>query len=140
MIGMILAAAQLTAPAVDCRFDAAAMQFAGSPQEQARCLLRYVEPGGGADAERPLPPTLDTLIGRPAAIDQGKLASALRQARLPIPTGTPVSETNDHRRARYFVIHDTSSPWIGDQVFPRAFDRIARFNDVTQFLGKDAVA
>lgn len=140
MIGLMLAVVQLAAPPVDCRFDAAQMQFAGSPLEQARCLLRHVEPGGGADAEGNLPPTLAGIIGQPAHIDQARLIAALRHARINMPSATPVSETSEHRRARYFVIHDTSSPWIGSKPFPAGFDRVARFNDVAQFLGKDAVA
>jgi hypothetical protein len=140
MLGMILAAAQLAAPPVECRFDASSFEFAGDAQAQARCLLRHVEPGGGADPEQPLPPTLASLIGEPTSIDQSKLAAAVRQAGISVPSTTPVSETLDHRRAIYFVIHDTSSPWIGDRSFPASFDRQSYFNDVGQFLGKDAVA
>jgi hypothetical protein len=142
MIGLAfaLASAQLVAPAVECRFDATQLSFAGSPLDQARCLLRHVEPGGGADAERDLPPTLSALIGKPTAIDPVKLARALRHTRISLPATTPVSESADHRRAVYFVIHDTSSPWISAKAFPRHFDSKARFNDVSQFLGKDAVA
>ena len=139
MVPLIIAA-QLAAPAVECRFDPAAFQFAGSPVEQARCLLRHVEPGGGADPEQSLPPTLLKLIGRTVEIDTSKLAAELRRERIAVPAATPVSETLDHRRALYFVIHDTSSPWIGDKPFPKGFDRVESFNDVSQFLGKDAVS
>jgi hypothetical protein len=68
------------------------------------------------------------------------LAAALRRFRITLPAASPVSETSDHRRALYFVIHDTSSPYLGDKPFPKGFDRQERFNDVNQFLGKDAVA
>ena len=139
-IALAAAAIQLEIPSVECRFDAATFEFAGTPVEQARCLLRHVEPGGNADAERPLPPTLQVLIGQPVAIDRSKLAAELRLRQIPIPVTTPVSETLDHRRALYFVIHDTSSPWIGDKEFPKRFDREPWFNDVNQFLGKDAAA
>jgi hypothetical protein len=140
MLGLWLAAAQLVAPAVDCRFDAATFQFAGSPTEQARCLLRRIAPGGGAEPEQDLPATLARFIGQPARVDAAKLATELRHEMIALPATTPVSETLDHRRAIYFVIHDTSSPWIGDQPFPRDLDTQPRFNDVSQFLGKDAVA
>jgi hypothetical protein len=139
LIALIIAA-QLAAPSVECRFDPTTFQFAGSPTEQARCLLRRVEPGGGADPEQPLPPTLAMLIGQPVEIDPIRLAAELRRDRITVPATTPVSETLDHRRAIYFVIHDTSSPWIGERPFPAGFDRQPRFNDVSQFLGKDAVA
>jgi hypothetical protein len=140
MFAVLLAAAQLAAPSADCRFDPIAMQFAGSPLEQARCLLRHVDQGGSAEAETELPPTLAALVGRLADIDSAKLAAELREEYIPLPATTPVSETLDHHRASYFVIHDTSSPWVGAKDFPPGFDRQRRFNDVAQFLGKDAVA
>ena len=146
MIALLLAAAQLfappakPAPPVDCRFDSASLTFAGPPVEQARCLLRHVEPGGLAAAEGELPPTLSALIGQRPQIDFVRLASALRHAHIPLPAATPVSETSDHRRALYFVIHDTSSPYLGDAPFAPGFDRLVRYNDMNRFLGKDAVA
>lgn len=140
MIAALLAAVQLATPSVECRFDAVQMSFAGTPLEQAQCLLRHVEAGGGADAEQSLPPTIASLIGNPVAIDPSRLTAELRHRRISLPATTPVSETLDHHRAIYFVIHDTSSPWIGNKDFPPRFDREPRFNDVSQFLGKDAVA
>src|SRR6476646_10803544 len=133
MIALLLAAAQLfappakPAPAVDCRFDSGSLSFAGSPLEQARCLLRHVAPGGAADAPADLPPTLAGLIGKRPRIDYVRLAAALRDAHIPLPAASPVSETSDHRRALYFVIHDTSSPYIADAPFPAGFDRLVRF-------------
>lgn len=140
IIALLLAAAQLAAPAVECHFDPVQMSFTGTPIEQARCLLRHLKPGGSADAEQELPPTLAALIGQPASIDPSKLAAELRHRRLPLPATTPVSETLDHHRAIYFVIHDTSSPWIGSRPFPASFDHQPYYNDVHYFLGKDAVA
>jgi hypothetical protein len=99
-----------------------------------------VERGGGAASEQPLPQTLSALIGQKVDIDIGKLSKVLRKNRIPVPATTPVSETTDHLRAIYFVIHDTSSPYLGDNPFPAHFDSAARFNDVRQFIGKDAVA
>jgi hypothetical protein len=98
-----------------------------------------VEPGGGAALQEQLPPALAAVIGQPVSIDLGKLVKELRRARIPLPAATPVSETFDHLRAIYFVIHDTSSPYLGEQSFPEHFDRNARSNDVREFLGKDAV-
>jgi hypothetical protein len=140
MLVALLAAAQLSAPAVDCKFDTASFSFAGTLIEQAECLLRPVRKGGAAGAAGSLPPTLASLIGQPANINTVKLAADLRHRHIPVPATTQVSETLDHRRAIYFVIHDTSSPWIGDRPFPPGFDRKPYFNDVRQFLGKDAVA
>lgn len=146
MIVALLAAAQLfapppkPAPPVDCRFDHVTLTFAGTPVEQARCLLRHVNQGGTAGPEADLPPTLARLIGERPEIDFVKLAAALRKARIPLPAASPVSETSDHRRAAYFVIHDTSSPYIGDEQFAPNFNRSVTYNDINQFLGKDAVA
>ena len=140
MIAVLLAAAEVAAPAVECRFDPVQMSFAGTQLEQARCLLRHVQPGGSADAGRDLPPALASLIGQSTSIDPSKLSSELRHRHLPLPATTPVSETLDHHRAIYFVIHDTSSPWIGSKLFPPSFDRNPYYNDVHYFLGKDAVA
>ncbi|HEV2595674.1 MAG TPA: hypothetical protein VGU01_10785 [Sphingomicrobium sp.] len=140
MLTFLLATVALSPPAVDCRFDPVVMQFAGSPLEQATCLLRHVKPGGSADEKRDLPPMLALLIGRPVSINLLKLAAELRHDRIPLPVSTPVSETLDHHRALYFVIHDTSSPWIMSRPFPRHFNSQPQFNDVAQFLGKDAVA
>ena len=140
MISLLLLSVQLATPTVDCRFAPASYAFAGTPIEQARCLLRTVEPGGNADAETALPPTLRQLVGNTVQINVPKLASELRHERIPLPATTPVSETLDHHRAAYFVIHDTSSPWIGSKDFPRRLDKQEHFNDVGEFLGKDAVA
>ena len=146
MIAFLLAATQLfappakPAPPVDCKFDHVTLTFAGTPVEQARCLLRHVNQGGTAAPEADLPPTLASLVGERPQIDFVKLAAALRNARIPLPAATPVSETSDHRRAAYFVIHDTSSPYIGAEQFAPNFDRSVRYNDINQFLGKDAVA
>jgi hypothetical protein len=136
----LLLAAELLTPDVECHFDRATFEFAGSALEQARCLTRHVVPGGGAGAQQDMPPVLASLIGQPAHIDAAKLAAELRRQGIALPATTPVSETLDHHRAIYFVIHDTSSPWIGARDFPRGFDKQADFNDVRQFLGKDAVA
>ena len=146
MIAFLLAAAQLfappakPAPPVDCKFDHVTLTFAGTPVEQTRCLLRHVKQGGTASPEADLPPTLASLVGGRPQIDFVKLAAALRKARIPLPAASPVSETSDHRRAAYFVIQDTSSPYIGGEQFAPNFDRSVRYNDINQFLGKDAVA
>ena len=140
MLWLLILAAQIAGPSVDCNFDAKALQFTGTPLEQAQCLLRPVERGGGALPEERLPRILSTLIGQPVDIDVAKLSKELRKHRIPLPATTPVSETADHFRAIYFVIHDTSSPYLGKSAFPAQFNTNARFNNVREFLGKDAVA
>jgi hypothetical protein len=140
MFSLLFLAAQIAGPSVDCNFDTKTLQFAGTPIEQAQCLLRPVGPGGVGASKEQLPSTLTAIIGQPIDIDLDKLSKELRRDGIPLPATTPVSETPDHIRAIYFVIHDTSSPYLGEQTFPAHFDRNARFNDVREFLGKDAVA
>ena len=49
-----------------CRFDTGNLAFAGTPVEQARCLLRPVMIRGRiGEALGALPPTLDRLVGTP---------------------------------------------------------------------------
>ena len=105
MIAFLFAAA-LATPNVECAFNAQTFELAGSPAQQAECLLRKVDPGGGAEPAESLPPTLARLIGQPAKVDLSKLAAELRHERIAVPATTPVSETLDHRRAIYFVIHE----------------------------------
>ena len=140
MLALFLAAAPIVAPVVDCDFDAVRMEFAGSPKEQARCLLRHVERGGSAISLAVLPPALAGLVGQPVQIDPCRLTASLRKAHIALPATTPVAETSEHLRAIYFVIHDTSTPYIGNDAFPRNFGTTARYNDVSPYLGKDAVA
>ncbi len=94
-----MAGAQITAPAVECNFDLASLQFAGTPVEQARCLLRHVDPDGGAAPQQELPQRIAELVGQPVQIDQCKLTASLRAAKIPLPATMPVSETSDHVRA-----------------------------------------
>src|SRR5262245_60482311 len=58
------------AAATSCGFDRDALTFAGSPLEQARCLLRHVRQGGELDPPlAALPVPLEELVGRPVGID-----------------------------------------------------------------------
>jgi hypothetical protein len=129
-----------------CKFDRDALSFRGTPAEQAKCLLAPVRKFGnlGSSLET-LPPTLASVIGTPPGIDLGKLTSAL--ARAGIDAGNlakPVSRGRNGAPgaplARYFVIHDTSSPWLGDRPFPSDVDSAASINNVASFLGTNAVA
>jgi hypothetical protein len=130
-----------------CRFSVATFSFQGSPVDQARCLLRHVEPRG-AISPRPakLPRVLAARIGRPMEIDRDLLERYLGPGRLGMPGDLrdPVSRANDNDPAaplaRYFVIHDTSSLYLGSAPFPPDLDTSPAINDVTPFLGPNAVA
>lgn len=108
------------------------MQFAGTPVEQARCLLRPNSIGGNLGNElKKLPSPLEKLIGRPTVLHKdalrkylhklviaedalgGSLDSHLSFATLPDGEQIP---------ALYFIIHDTSSPYLKDEAFPENFN------------------
>jgi hypothetical protein len=43
-------------------------------------------------------------------------------------------------QARYFVFHDTSTPWFGNQQFPADIDSSREVNNLKSFAGPNAVA
>jgi hypothetical protein len=97
-----------------CQFSVQHLQFAGTPVEQAQCLLRTVRVGGNvADNPATLPQALLNLIGKPVELNRGQLQSYLAQmgisaADIGGPLDKGVSSTSNGTKARYFVIHDTS--------------------------------
>ncbi|HYE49195.1 MAG TPA: hypothetical protein VEB20_06390 [Azospirillaceae bacterium] len=116
------------AAAEPCPFDAAAMAFAGTPAEQAACLLRPVGRWGRVGEVRPLPPFLAGLLaeGR-VAVDAARLSAYLaRQGIDPADIGGDpagaLSRTADGLPARYFVIHDTAAPNRKARPFGPAID------------------
>jgi hypothetical protein len=132
-----------------CRFDPETLAFAGSPTDQAGCLLRHVAPGGILDA-RParLPAGLRRRLNHPAKIDRRRLALYLIARGVPAALvdhlGDPVSRARDNDPtaplARYFVIHDTSRPYLAATPFPADMDTSAVVNDLDGYLGPEAVA
>jgi hypothetical protein len=58
--------------------------------------------------------------------------------------GDPVSRARDNDpaapAARYFVIHDTSQPYLGAAPFPADLDTSDAVNDLSKYPGPDAVA
>ena len=140
---------RLSLPIGPCGFDVEALQFAGDALTQARCLLRPVAPGGILSAQPAvLPGSLAALVGQPV----GELKPQLRRylGRLRIGDAAiggsldaPLSHARDDDpgspTARYFVLHDTSVPWLGDATaFPP--DDAPALNDLARFAGPDAVA
>jgi hypothetical protein len=132
-----------------CGFDIDRLAFAGSPREQAACLLRHVGPGGVLDgAPAKLPPDLAARLGEPASIDRARLRLYLRGrprvAALAASLSDPVSRARDNAPdaplARYFVIHDTSQPFFADAPLPADIDSSDAVNDLSGYLGPNAVA
>ena len=140
---------RLNVPIGPCGFDVEALQFAGDALTQARCLLRPVATGGRLSSEPAvLPESLEALIGQPT----GELKPRLRRylatqhfgdAAIGGSLDAPLSHARDDDpaapAARYFVLHDTSVPWLGDATaFPP--DDSPALNDLARFAGPDAVA
>lgn len=115
-----------------CPFDQSSLSFAGTPVEQATCLLRPVRQGGHLDAPlKKLPAPLDGIIGTRMTIEKGVLRRYLAASEIAetdiggsldeslspatLPNGSIV-------RARYFVIHDVSTPNYLDKPFPPDID------------------
>lgn len=111
-----------------CPFDAQSLQFKGTPNEQARCLLRKVEIQGRVGKPlKKLPDPLENLVGKSVKINKNNLRfyltahnldeSALGGAlELPLSKAKLVDE--QEIQAIYFIIHDTSDPYLKDALFP----------------------
>ncbi len=100
-----------------CPFDEATLSFKGTPLEQAKCLLRPVRRHGELSAQLAvLPAPLEDLIGKPVVISAQQVEAYLR-ARGINETNVGGAMTNQ-LKAKYFVIHDTSTPNYGDKAFP----------------------
>lgn len=103
-----------------CRFDHEALTFKGSPAEQAKCLLRPVRRGASiGEALGALPPPFDTIVGRPFDLQKSSVRTYLwnrniLEAEVGGSLGNPVSRARSNDplapAARYFVLHDTSTP------------------------------
>lgn len=130
-----------------CKFDKQSFAFAGTPAEQASCLLRKVKILGNVDATpAQLPANLAGFIGKPVTVSKAKLrqaitAAGLTEAGVGGSLDDPLSRGNTNNpnapQARYFVIHDTSTPNLVNEPFPADIDtsnrvnRLDRYHDAT---------
>lgn len=134
-----------------CEFDPQTLQFSGTPASQARCLLRPNKIGGILGEQlRSLPKPLEKIIGAKVKIKKEKLRKYLQKnkidenalggsldellAKAKLPNGEEI-------QALYFIIHDTSSPYLKDEPFPENFNTDAKWkgNDLEIWL-KNPVA
>lgn len=138
-VGGLLVRAQET----PCEFDDARLSYRGTPQEQARCLLRPVLIGGQLGATlKSLPAPLDKLIGKPLNVKPGALKTYLeqegiREADIGGSLSDPVSRANatdaNAPLAGYFVIHDVSTPNYLNDAFPPDINEASWvWNDLNQ--------
>ncbi len=115
-----------------CKFDEKSLQFIGKPLEQAKCLLRPNQIGGVLGEElKKLPKPLDKIIGEKVKfkkeallkylekhkIDENQIGGSLDEklSLVKLPNGEEI-------QALYFIIHDTSYPYLKDEAFPMDFD------------------
>lgn len=143
MLLMIGAAAPVAAQNAPCEFDSKLLQFKGTPTQQARCLLRANGIGGVLGEElKALPAPLEKLVGKKVHLRATSLAEFLRrnsidEAAIGGAVNKPLTEVQSPAGKRipalYFVIHDTSSPYLGVNEFPNGFDTDPnwRGNDLT---------
>ena len=131
-----------------CAFDPETLSYAGTPVQQAMCLMR------GMDATRnlgpplqSLPPGLASRIGETTGLPSREvLSSYLSKQNLETDFAAhlwePVSRAHDNDpdapMARYFVIHDTSGPIFGHHGFPDDInDETAHLNNLKNFVCSD---
>jgi hypothetical protein len=130
-------------PAGLCNFDAGTLTFAGTPAEQARCLLNPVQPVGRlGPALEVVPEALGTRVGGDVDLPSHEaLATLLRERGAPndlIATlGDPVSHAHDNdplsRSATYIVFHDTSTPNYRSQPWPLSIDEDPKINNLARY-------
>ena len=129
----------------ECRFDRETLSFAGTPLEQAICLLRKVEQGGVRQSQV-LPAVLTRLMRDGGAPSQAMLEAAL--AAFPEPYRTyavehardPVSQTEAGLPLAYFVIHDTSTPFYHSEPFPKRLESDLLVNSFEPYIVGQPVA
>jgi hypothetical protein len=125
-----------------CKFDFETLSYAGTPAEQAACLLTPVKRGGFLDQKRAsMPPFFVSHVGQALELpDKAGLAALLHERALSDIAASldrPVSRGNDNdpkaRPASYFVIHDTSTPNFGELPWPVGIDTDPKINNLKRY-------
>lgn len=142
-VGLVCAtqAAIVAAGTSRCNFERATASFAGSPQEQARCLLSPVLPFGHvpeSDMSR-LPDELRVLIGQSTDTDVDAFREYLawlgeNEQSLGGSLDGPLSSNKRGIEASYFLIHDTSLEM--NQPFPADLDTSYEINRLDRYANK----
>jgi hypothetical protein len=125
-----------------CNFNFETLSYAGSPAEQADCLLTPVKRGGFLGEKRAtMPPFFVSHVGLALELpDKAELAKLLNERGLGDMAASldqPVSRGNDNdpkaRAATYFVIHDTSTPNYGALPWPVSIDTDPKINNLKRY-------
>ena len=130
-------------PAGFCNFDAGTLTFAGTPAEQARCLLNPVQPVGRlGPALDELPDAISKRVGFDVDLPSQEVLLALLRERgvsndLIATLADPVSHAHDNdplsRSATYVVFHDTSTPNYRSQPWPISIDDDPKINNLARY-------
>lgn len=137
---LLLAATPALAEEIgECRFDRDTLTFAGTPLEQATCLLRHVGPQA-VRTPQPVPKVIQHLMTDAPPPTAAQKARAI--AAFPEPYRTfaqtyadaPVSRTDEGVPLAYFVIHDTSEPFLKNDPFPKDLNNDWKVNSFKSYM------
>lgn len=148
---VFLGAATRVLAQVPCPYDESSMSFVGTAVEQSKCLMRPVLRGGqlGPPIQKLFRP-FTNIIGRRVTIPKADLRSYLVAHKIDeinlggsldeplssakLPNGTIV-------QARYFIIHDVSTPNYLEKPFPLSIDDATwEWNDLQKKWSNTKVA
>jgi hypothetical protein len=123
----------------ECRFSRETLTFAGTPLEQATCLLRKVELRA-VRKPQPLPSVIVRLMSEGGAPSAAQKTAAI--AAFPEPYRSyaiqygdaPTSQTEEGLPLLYFVIHDTSHPFYANEPFPKRLNTDLKVNDFAPYM------
>lgn len=148
ILPLALIAAPLTAQAEEigeCRFDRDTLTFAGTPLEQATCLLRKIELFA-VRKPQPVPPVFARLLTGAPPPSSVQKAAAIESFPEPYRTyarqwaDAPVSQTVEGMPLQYYVIHDTSTPFYKNDPFPRNLNSDEKVNSFQPYMTDEIAA
>jgi hypothetical protein len=145
ILPLALIAAPLPALAeeiAECRFDRDTLTFAGTPIEQATCLLRKIEKFA-VRKPQPVPPVFARLLTDALPPNAAHKAAAIAafpepyRAYAQLHADAPVSQTEEGVPLQYYVIHDTSTPFYKSDPFPKRLDQDLKVNSFQPYISDE---
>ncbi|MEJ6009653.1 hypothetical protein [Novosphingobium aquae] len=126
----------------ECRFDRDTLTFAGTPLEQANCLLRKIEKFA-VRKPQPVPPVFSWLLTNAPPPSAAHKAAAIvafpepYRAYAQLHADAPVSQTEEGVPLQYYVIHDTSTPFYKSDPFPKRLDQDLKVNSFQPYISDE---
>jgi hypothetical protein len=130
-----------------CAFDAETLSFAGTPVQQAMCLMRSMDETRNLGPPlQSLPAALTSRVGETTGLPSREaLARYLSKQGLEWDFAAYLWDPVSHARnndpdaplARYFVIHDTSGPNYGHRAFPADIDTDPEYENLADYACSD---